>query len=479
MKRTLTCLCAFLCLSAIHSTAKSSLITKSQQEFLSSKLMVSDNHRFLQYSDGTPFFYLGDTAWELFHRLTREEAKLYLEDRAKKGFTVIQAVAIAEFNGVEEPNAYGFLPFANKNVESPAIQEGPDNDYWDHVDYVVKTANELGLYIGFLPSWGTYWHDGDKPLLDTRNAEVYGEFLGKRYKDAQVIWILGGDRNVENENQKNVIRALVRGLEKGDGDTHLKTFHPTGWRGSAEYFHTEEWLDFNMRQNGHETEYESYGKTRDDYNRTPAKPVIDGEPIYEDHPVVFNANKFGHSISLDARRAMYWDLFNGAFGHTYGHHSVWQMYEPSKRNPINNPLLSWQEAIQQPGATQMLFGRKLIESRPFFTRVPASDEVIVTDRVPTSVPGAGRYRFVATKDTEGTYAMIYAPVGRRFTVRMSVIKGEKIKAWWYDPRTGNATSAGMYSNKEDQMFISPNPGEMIDWVLVLDDASKKYAAPGK
>ena len=127
----------------------------------------------------------------------------------------------------------------------------------------------------------------------------------------------------------------------------------------------------------------------------------------------------------------------------------------------------------------MLFGRKLIESRPFFTRVPATEEVIVTDRVPTSVPGAGRYRFVATKDTEGTYAMIYAPVGRRFTVRMSVIKGEKIKAWWYDPRTGKATSAGTYTNKVDQMFISPNPGEMIDWVLVLDDASKKYAAPGK
>jgi len=60
------------------------------------RLKVGENQRFLVYEDGRPFFYLGDTAWKLFHRLTREEADRYLENRAKKGFTVIQAVAIAE-----------------------------------------------------------------------------------------------------------------------------------------------------------------------------------------------------------------------------------------------------------------------------------------------------------------------------------------------------------------------------------------------
>ena len=69
--------------------------------------------RYLQYADGRPFFYLGDTAWELFHRTTREEARLYLEDRARKGFTVIQAVCLAERDGLRVPNAYGALPFAD------------------------------------------------------------------------------------------------------------------------------------------------------------------------------------------------------------------------------------------------------------------------------------------------------------------------------------------------------------------------------
>ena len=101
----------------------------------------------MQYSDGTPFFYLGDTAWELFHRTNKEEADLYLEDRARKGFTVIQAVALAELDGINVPNAYGFLPFENNDPDKPLIKEGADNDYWDYVDYVVKKKPTNLIYI--------------------------------------------------------------------------------------------------------------------------------------------------------------------------------------------------------------------------------------------------------------------------------------------------------------------------------------------
>src|SRR4030095_5930289 len=90
--------------------------------------------------------------------------------------------------------------------------------------------------------------------------------------------------------------------------------------------------------------------------------------------------------------------------------------------PINTPLLRWNEAIQQPGAGQMQFGRKLIESRPFLTRIP-DDSIIASNRVPTSIPGAGRYRFAATRDESGSYAMVYAPIGRKFSVQMNKITG--------------------------------------------------------
>jgi Protein of unknown function (DUF4038) len=117
-------------------------------------LKVSENKRFLVYENGRPFFYLGDTAWELFHRLNREEADTYLEDRAKKGFTVIQAVAIAELDGHSDPNPYGHLPLADLDPAKPSVKDGPTNDYWDHVDYIVRKANDRGMQIGFLPTWG-------------------------------------------------------------------------------------------------------------------------------------------------------------------------------------------------------------------------------------------------------------------------------------------------------------------------------------
>ena len=59
------------------------------------RLKVSENKRFLCLEDGSPFFWLGDTAWELFHRLSLEEAERYFQVRAKQGFTVTQTVALA------------------------------------------------------------------------------------------------------------------------------------------------------------------------------------------------------------------------------------------------------------------------------------------------------------------------------------------------------------------------------------------------
>jgi hypothetical protein len=445
------------------------------------RLEVSKNKHFLVTEEGQPFFWLGDTAWELFHRLDRADADRYLEKRASQGFTVIQAVAIGEFNGHNVPNAYGHLPLVDLDPARPAVQDGPNNDYWDHVDYIVDKANSLGLYIGFLPTWGRYWHDkikDGKPLFTRENAEIYGEWLGKRYKKKGLVWILGGDRRPDNEEQKEVIRAMARGLRKGDGGAHLMTLHPNGGEGSSTWFHRDAWLDFNMRQNGHGTEFTGqYDKTRSDYDRTPIKPVLDGEPLYEGHPISFNARNLGHSIAADVRRPLYWDLFSGAFGHTYGHHSVWGMWQPG-RTPVNDPLIPWTEALDEPGAAQMIHARRLIESRPFLTRVP-DDTILVTDRVATSIPGAGRYRFVATRDSDATYAMVYAPIGRKFKVRMDKINGPKVDAWWFDPRTGKATLIGAFPNVGEQEFLPPEKGEAIDWVLVLDDAAQNYPPPGQ
>src|SRR4030042_4855827 len=69
------------------------------------RLVVSANGRYLEFEDGSDFLYIGDTGWELVHRLNREDAEKYLEKRREQGFTVIQAVVLAEFDGLGAPNA--------------------------------------------------------------------------------------------------------------------------------------------------------------------------------------------------------------------------------------------------------------------------------------------------------------------------------------------------------------------------------------
>ncbi|MFA9389658.1 MAG: glycoside hydrolase family 140 protein [Prolixibacteraceae bacterium] len=467
-------------LSLLLTTFSTIAQSKSRQDpaadFSKVKLQISANGRYIKFHNGTPFFYLGDTAWELFHRLSKEDTEKYLENRRKKGFNVIQAVVLAELDGLNAPNAEGELPLVDMDPTKP------NEKYFEHVDWVVRKAAERGMFIGMLPTWGDKWNKkwGVGPEIFTpENAFAFGNFLGNRYKNQpNIIWIVGGDRPIENDLQRQIVEQMARGLRESDGGIHLISFHPSGGSGSSEYFQQAEWLDFNMRQNGHSISFtDRYYKTHEDYQLQAFKPVIDAEPVYEDHPINFDPDKNGYSIAADVRRPLYWDLFSGACGHTYGHHSVWQMYSPD-RDPINKPLMPWYEAIDQPGAEQMQYGRWLMESRPYFSRIP-DNSIIVSDTVPTSVPGAGAYSYVATRDEEGTYAMVYVPVGRKFSVNMNVIKGKVVLGWWYNPRNGKVTKIGKFSNTGQQTFISPTPGEALDWILVLDNADKKYPAPGK
>lgn len=167
------------------------------QSAVAQQLAISENQRYLIHaSDSTPFFWLGDTAWELFHKLDREEALHYLQTRARQGFTVIQAVILAERDGVRTPNAYGDLPFEHEDPKRP------NEAYFRHVDFIMGEANKLGLIMGILPTWGDKVyseHPGAGPVLfGKENARVFGEFLGRRYQEADLVWILGGDRDIAN-----------------------------------------------------------------------------------------------------------------------------------------------------------------------------------------------------------------------------------------------------------------------------------------
>jgi hypothetical protein len=433
------------------------------------RLKVSDNGRWLVYQDGTPFFYLGDTAWELFHRLNREESELYLRDRAAKGFTVIQAVVLAELDGLKTPNAYGDIPLLDNDPTKP------NEAYFRHVDWVVEKAESLGLFIGMLPTWGDKWNRkwGVGPEIFTpENAQIYGRWLGQRYKDRQIIWILGGDRSVDNDRHRQIIRAMARGLAEGDGGTHLMTFHPQGDRNSAEWFHEDDWLSFNMFQSGHGSANKpNYEMTLAAYNRKPVKPVLDGEPRYEDHPINWKAPQ-GWFDQWDVRQAAYWSMLSGACGHTYGDHNIWQMWQEG-RKPISSARTPWRKALQHPGSAQMGMMRRLFESRPWQSLIP--DQTLIQGENPK---GPDHVR--AARAADGSFAFVYIPTGKSLTVNTERIAGGKLAAWWFDPRSGKASAIAVMEKPRQHTFDPPGePGRGNDWVLVLDDASRGFGPPGE
>ena len=204
------------------------------------------------------------------------------------------------------------------------------------------------------------------------------------------------------------------------------------------------------------------------YNLEPIKPVLDGEPLYEDHPVCFNANDLGTSSAYDVRKHAYLDVFAGAFGHTYGCHDIWQMYAPH-RTPVNGPHYPWYVALDLPGASQMIYLRNLIESRPMFDRVP--DQSLIDDARGTND------RVQATRGND--YIFVYSAQGKPFGVNATKITGKEVNATWYNPRNGETKDAGRFPNKGQREFIPPDSGYGHDWVLIIDDSGKNYPLPGR
>ena len=447
MKGLFVALCTFLFVPAI------------------AQFTVSPNGHYV-LRDGKDFFWLGDTGWELFHRLTREEADLYLETRHKQGFTVIQAVILAEFDGLHSPNAYGDLPLLN---DDPAM---PNENYFRHVDYIIDKAAAEELVIGLLPTWGDKvtlaWGKG--PLVFTpENARVYGRWLANRYRNKKnIIWILGGDRNPSLEAEFAIWRSMAAGIQEGIGDRGkaLISYHPQpNERGSGQYFYSESWFSFNMFQNGHCRNGQGYEKIFASWQRNPPKPVIDGEPIYEDHPVCFNVKDLGTSSAYDVRQYAYLDLFAGAFGHTYGCHDIWQFYSDN-HDAINGPHVYWTEAMNLPGASQMKYVRRLMESHgPLTERIPDPGLVVENNLAPGE-------RIQATRGKD--YLFVYTAAGRSFTVMLGKISGKFLNVYWFNPRNGELKADARVENSGTKIFKPPTSGYGQDWILVMDDTEKNY-----
>ena len=435
------------------------------------RLQISGDGRNIVDQNGKPFFYLADTAWTIFKRLNREEVEVYLDNRAAKGFNVVQAYVL---RGLEVANIYGDYPLIDRDPTK--LDEG----FFGNVDYVVNKANEKGIVMGLVTCFGEHVRKGDRifkrhgsyeDIFNIENAYEYGKILGKRYINNGVIWILGGD--VPPIYALEIWESMALGLKDGSDGKHLVTFHGPGGSSSSYWFHRCEWLDYNTIQSGHSWAVPNYIFVDHDRHMTPIKPTLDMEPRYENH--IDRNDESRRMGAHQSREAGYWSVFAGASGHGYGCNDIFQFNDETKSDSTADyshtylpPTANWRTAMDFGGAFGMGYIRKLMELRPWYEAEP--DQTVIAGGM-----GRGEDHIQALRAKDGSFILAYLPFGNPVEIDMGKLSARNVKAQWYDPRRGSFSPIGSFANDgRKRQFIAPSKGVDNDWVLVLEDESKNY-----
>lgn len=462
MKRNPSLPCVLLVLllsgwdgSAVAQVRGRAMVTSSPPTL--SPLRVRASGRYFETGQGRPWFWLGDTAWSLLTNYTPAEQKIYLAARAKKGFTIIQTVAAWDGGtGTEKkpnpnPNTAGVQPWRDGDPLKP------NEAYWKGVDSVIAEAAKDGIYIGLLPSWGSFVVN--TKMINLSNAEAYGRWLGHRYRNApNLVWIEGGDRDViwYGKGSKKyapyiaVWRALARGLREGDGGTHLILFHPGGTLRDNQQ---ETWLAADMIQTW------AWYKTIPhdvsiDYHLKPTKPVILAEGAYENGPEYPT-----HPITpLVVRKQAYWAYLSGGF-FTYGYGDLW--FHPP----------DWKAALDSQGARNMQVLRAVFGSISWWNLRP-------DQKLFASGEGSGRTYNAAAVSSDGGWAMAYLSHPGTVELNLGELKGQpdhivqatRFAVTWIDPRNGQRREEKPCEASGERSFTSP--AGWPDAVLLFERSGK-------
>lgn len=405
-------------------------------------IAVSSDQRGLVDATGQMVSFNATTPWHVLARLTREDTLVFLDARAAQDINaMLMSLVVAEFyNTGSTVNAYGDPPFLVTGDFST-----PNEVYFSHVDWVLERMHERGITSFLMPvylGWGCGeegWCDEAMTAGETTMRD-FGRWVGSRYRDQpNIVWIHGGDVDASLFGATAVNDALIEGIREFDPD-HLHTAHCSRFRSGAECYE-QPWLDFN-------TTYSDCTRTpldlREDYTRTPTRPFVYIEGIYEAE----------HAVTAECVRAQgYWSALGGAAGHFYGSGQVWDF--PS----------TWLDGMQSEGAVSLLYLGRLLDSRGWPTLVPDYEHLTVVAGY-GDIGGSG---YVAAALTPSRNSMIaYLPAPSTITVDLTRFTGIEVDATWYEPSSGEAVFIGRIPTVGTRQFTSPAG---TDWVLVIDDAA--------
>lgn len=460
------------------------------------KLQASSNGHYIQYKDGTPFLWIGDTGWGMFQQLTREQVDQYLDNRQKLGFTVVQSVVYwyPHGGGIKSgphnaANAYGHRPFKGgedePNTAEPLVVKGGSptepNDYWDHVDYIIDAIRKRNMYLALLPCWGrayvTEQFGGSHQEFTEDEARTYGTFLGKRYKtEPHIIWVLGGDAKAQVKaydahhvfqefDKRHIFRAMAEGIANGITGQKLSwdkahpawkevfmTFHPDGDAAfnSSNWFHQDAWLTANGVEVWRVVD-QVYPTMLSDYQLENAKPSLFLEGSYEYGS--YN-HECGWVTPVKVRRQIYHTFFGGGTGHTYGAGPIWSM---RGSDGDYNCGYTWAQALDFPGAANFAgVAKPFLQEHEWYKWVPDG-------RVLAGSVGEGESLKTAVVHADGNKILVY--FSNNSVTHVKNTMDSSAKAQWFYPRDGQKADADSFDKNQVKGMTPPNGWE--DAVLML------------
>lgn len=473
MKKIFKTLTMMAMACALSATIQAASHTKP---WSNGKLKVSANQRYLQFENGKPFFFLGDTGWLLPERLDRSEVQYYLQKCRAAGFNT---VLVQVMNGTPSYNIYG-QPSLPAGWDMSKADPAGMYSYWDHMDYIVSQAEQNGIYIGMVAIWGSQVKAGN---INAQQAKAYGRFLANRYKNSpNIIWVMGGD--IQGDIHPEVWESLASSIKSIDHN-HLMTYHPRGRYTSAKWWSKAGWIDFHAFQSGHRkygqrmgnkdypipdnTEEDNWMYVDSTWAYKPMKPVLDAEPSYKDIPKGLHDPCEERWQDYDVRRYAYWSVFAGSCGHTYGHNAIMQMLKPGYPTSygISGSEKTWYQALDDPGYNQMKHLKNLMLTMPYLERVP--DQSIIVGK------NGERYnRLLATRGND--YLMVYNYHCVPMKIDLRKVSGAKKNVWWMDAATGSLEYIGEFDSRV--VTFAPQKGVrgISDGVFIAIDSSKHYLA---
>ncbi len=423
---------------------------------------LSENRRHLVHADDTPFFWLGDTAWNGPLWSTDEEWEHYLTERVRQKFTAVQWIATqwlaAPDGDINDQRAY---------IGDEYIEINPA--FFQRLDHKLQRLNDCGLLAVPVLLWTAGW--SANPLVEPSPGLVLPEdqaILLARYMVARwgahaVVWILPGDGDYyaeKAERWKRIGRAVF------GGRSHAPvSLHPRGTEWNIPEFLDEEWLDIIGYQSGHAGDMVSFnwlvsGPPAQDWHKTPYRPFINLEPPYED---IFSYTTRQRFSEYAIRRALYWSLLiSPTAGVTYGGHGVWG-WDDGTAFPIAHEVFGlprhWREALVMPVAEQLQHIFKLFSAIPWWRLYPAPDLL-------NFQPGKHNpdLFITAARTDDGSLAMIYIPTTTTLNINTLSLKPD-LPAAWFNPRTGESIPYASTIKRSGQIKV--DTPDTTDWVLIF------------